>query len=268
MFAGPILTHCYTLDQIEDCMRRGAYTALKVVTGWGVASGWSKTAMSRASALAEQLIVRTVAGDPSYRNGAQRYPTARQVVNEIAPWYAVRPKLIIEIGNEPNINPEWTEQYAWEYRWHLEQAIKACRAAFPDANLIAPAPILDADKRPDRWLALCVDRMRLCDYIGLHAYEYTAFAKIDQHGTTGHLNAAQKLYNQHFGDRPWILTEFGINDREIAPILKGRRYAQLLPTLPRQIIGALYYHFCADAVVQPEYHIWPLGDIGFREARI
>ena len=33
---GIILTYAENLDQLDDCMRRGSYDTVKVVTGWGL----------------------------------------------------------------------------------------------------------------------------------------------------------------------------------------------------------------------------------------
>lgn len=266
-FAGPILTQCASLDQVRASVVAGGYSALKVVTGWGApGSGWDRASMSRAATMTKHLIVRTVAGDPSYDGGKCEHPIAQQVVQEIGPWYTIRPDLLIEIGNEPNIHPQWDDGFAWVYRWHLQETINACRAAFPAARLIAPALILDPLHRPRRWLEIVADKMRECHYIGVHAYEHDAFSPTEQRkGTTGQFTTLRDLHTRFFGDKPWILSEYGINDAETPAATKGRRYANLVRRgLPPQVVGALHYHLCFALDHQPQYHIAPSGDSAFR----
>lgn len=270
---GPILTSCYTLDQVADCIKRGGYNALKVVTGWGApGDGWNAERMTRVARMVERLVVRTVAGDPSYNNGSHAFPLAQQVVQEIAPWYRVRADILIEIGNEPNL-PGWSEDSCWDYRWHLQEAITQCRAQFPKAKLISPAPMLAANTNPRRWIEIAADQLHRCDYIGIHVYEFDAWLREEQRkGSTAQLETMRQLYTPRFFDKPWLMTEYGINDVETAPIVKGRRAAAMVrrqrstPVLPTQVQGALYYHFCATGDHQPEYHLWPLGDDGYKQA--
>lgn len=267
---GPILTQASSLAPVAACIKRGGYTALKVITGWGLPSGWTRQAMTQAAQMVPHLIVRTVAGDPSYNGGKQRFPYFQAVAQEIAPWYTVRPQLYIEIGNEPNLFG-WDEDGCWAYRWYLEQTIRVCRETFPQAKLIAPALLLEERCRPRRWLELCSDVMWACDAIGVHAYEHDAWLASEQrHGTTGQMELLRRLYGQFFPKHSWLLTEYGINDPATAPRVKGQRYAALAyrkastPSLPPQVKGALYYHFCEDKSLDPQYHIAPDGDTAYR----
>lgn len=270
MHSGIVLTHVYELEQLEDCVRRGHYDTVKLVTGWGLDSGWQPAAMQRVLSLVPITIVRTVSGDPSYGTPDLRaqyqYPLPERVQAEIAPWYALRPDILIEIGNEPNIQPRG-DDFIWEYTYYLAQTIIRCRTAFPNAQLIAPALILDPVCNPRRFLEICHPAMEMCDYIGVHVYEYYGFmADQQQHATTHHLRDAWDLYGQFFGAKDWFITEYGINDIWTAPATKGMRYAQFInqgactPAMPANVKGAAYYHLCARCDIHPEYHIYPLGD--------
>ncbi|NTV65972.1 MAG: hypothetical protein HGA65_20895, partial [Oscillochloris sp.] len=63
---GVVLTYVDKLDTLEDCLRLGGYDTVKVVTGWGLASGWNPEARKRVLNMVPNVIVRTVSGDPSY----------------------------------------------------------------------------------------------------------------------------------------------------------------------------------------------------------
>lgn len=269
---GPVLTQCHSLDQVQAAIANGGYNALKVVTGWGSPEGWTRGAMTRVANMVEHVVVRTVAGDPSYADGRFGLPIPKNVLTEIGPWYTVRPDIWIELGNEPN-RAGWSEAQCWTYRYYLALSIAECRHAFPRARLIAPAALLQPDTNPGRWLEICADIMRTCDAIGVHAYEFDAWLRSEQrHGSTGQLAQLRDLYARLFAGQQWLLTEYGIHDPGTPPDVKGRRYAAMLrrkastPALPPQIIGALYYHLCFDGAVDPSYHIAPAGDAAYKKA--
>src|SRR5262245_32965686 len=97
---GVILTYVDNLAQLEDCVRRGQYDTVKVVTGWGLASGWTDEARARVLSMVPNVIVRTVSGD-------NNFPDANEIEREIVPWYTLKPSIMIELGNEPNNSPKY-----------------------------------------------------------------------------------------------------------------------------------------------------------------
>lgn len=258
--SGVCLTQCYDLNQLFDAQRRGKHTAVKVVTGWGVHGGWNDAARRAALASVPFVIVRSVAGDPSFQEGAARFPEASRLIAEFAPWYALRRDIVMEIGNEPNIGA-WAgnDEYMWAYRWHLSSAIDELRKAFPGAKFCAPAPILDRAYNPERWLDVCADTMRRYDYVAMHAYEYFSFTRTHV-PRTNQLADGIRWYGARFANVPWLLTEYGINDRATSAHHKGEAYARFVKSLPAQFKAATYYHVCVASDVHPEYHVWPLGD--------
>lgn len=273
MIHGVILTQCNTLDNIAASIQRGGYNALKVVTGWGYE--WSKANIQRVAWLTPNLIIRTVAGDPSYNNGSHSYPEVNRILAEISTWHLIRSDIYVEIGNEPNVRTNWKiddapEGFVWEYRWHLLNTIKHVRAVFPRVRIIAPAALLEPSKKPDRWLELMADAMKQCDFIGVHAYEYDAFLASERRkGSTGQLQMLRDLHLRHFADKDWLLTEYGINDPPLSAATKGKRYAALLkgkgsPALPKQVVGGLMFHYCDMTDNYPEYRVTPELDVAYK----
>jgi hypothetical protein len=281
---GIVLTYVDNLDQLDDCMRQGGYDTVKVVTNWGLPTGWSRADKERVLRY-PHVIVRTTAGDPSYGQqggstpGTLAMPFANQIHDEIAEWYSIRDSIYIEIGNEPNVyNPD--DDFIWQYRAHLDAAIHLCRQDFPKAQLIAPGlilarKILDRDHDPGHFLDIASDVMSQCDLIGVHIYEHFGFRAEQQQQppfTTGHLREALRIYPPHFGNKPWYITEYGINDTNKVPMHeKGRRYAGLVhlnestPSLPGNVVGAVYYHLDTKGDNQPQYHIYPHGDAAYQQ---
>ena len=117
--------------------------------------------------------------------------------------------------------------------------------------------------------------MSQCDFIGVHIYEHFGFRAAQQQRppfTTGHLQEALRIYPPHFGAKPWYITEYGINDTSEVPMHeKGRRYAGLVhmnestPALPGNVVGAVYYHLDTKGNNQPQYHIYPQGDVAYQQ---
>lgn len=260
---GVVLTYVNDLEQLADCVRRGGYDTVKVVTGWGVEGGWTPENKARVLEMVPNVIVRTVAGDPSYAGGAQEFPEPERVREEIAPWYAIKPDISIEIGNEPNINDP-ADEWIWKYRYYLASSVKLCRQQFPRARLIAGGLIL---RNARRFCQIAHDAMDDCDMIGMHVYEYFGFEAAHQPSATRDLPEAITLYNDFFQHKPWYITEYGINDTsEVDSAEKGKRYACMVhlqeshPRLPGNIKGAVYYHLGVRGDLHPEYHIYPAGD--------
>jgi hypothetical protein len=221
--------------------------------------------------MAPNVIVRTVAGDPSYNghNPDFQFPDANRVRNELTPWYAIRQDIMFEIGNEPNIDDHPSNDFIYTYRAVLNTAIDVCRREFPKAKLISPGLIIGPTQDFERFNQIAVDVFRRCDMIGLHFYADYGFAK-------GQLSAANQLCDaihvaqRFYGDMRWYVTEYGINDcGKTSMAEKGRRYAGLIhcgesdPILPANVVGLTYYHLNMKCDHDAQYHIFPDGDTAF-----
>lgn len=225
---GVVLTHTRSIASLRTAIAIGSYTALKVVTGWGIPGPWTDADRQLVAPLAPTLIVRTTAGDPS---SGHDFLHPEEVIRELTPWLSIKPDAWIELGNEPNS----AEVDPWQYRYYLGLAITACRAAFPRARLIAPALLLDRGD-PQRWLTLLGDLYRQCDAIGVHLYAFHSLAADD----TGQQAQAAKLYSTF--TEPLALTEYGINDGAMGKAEKGTAYAQFVSLLPARYQLATAYH--------------------------
>jgi D-sedoheptulose 7-phosphate isomerase len=286
-----ILTYVETLDQLEECIKAGEYDAVKVVTGWGLASGWNAETRARVLKMVPNVIVRTVSGDPSYarpfdpisgpRPGAigphaqywdYDFPDPNKVEQEIAEWYSIRPDIMIEIGNEPNVYNQ-DDDFIWRWNYFLDQSIQRCRERFPQAKLISPGFMMDPRGKITRFYEIAQQTLAKCDYIGVHFYEYYAFKPDQGPATKGELRDAIELHQRFFANKLWYVTEYGIHDtKQTAQAEKGRRYAALLhadegyPALPPNVAGAVYYHLAFKGDLHPEYHIFPEGDKQYKAA--
>jgi hypothetical protein len=268
---GVVVTHVDNLGQIADCLRLGGYDTIKVVTRWGIDGGWDPH-MRQLLLMAPNVIVRCVAGDPSYdgHNPDYQLPDANRVRDELAPWYAIRPDIMFEIGNEPNIDDHPSNDFIYSYRAILNTTIDVCRSAFPQAKLISPGLIVGANKDFERFNQIAGDVFRRCDLIGLHFYEDYAFAKAQQRSTTNQLREAIRVARCFYSDKRWYVTEYGINNCATMSMgEKGRRYAGMAyygesdPVLPANVVGLTYYHLNMKHDFQQEYHIFPDGDSAF-----
>jgi hypothetical protein len=268
---GVVLTYVEHLDQLQDCVRRGGYDTVKIVTGWGVDSkggGWSPANMQRVLQMTPHIIIRTVAGDPSAGGGGiNDFPDPDVVEREIRPWYAIRPDIMIEIGNEPNARWNSDDKFIWKWRYFIDAAIERCRKVFPLATLMVGG-LMYGKNQPERFLEILQEPMAKCDCIAIHAYEFYAFAP-GAPAYTRQLQEALTLCERFFPGRDIYLTEYGINDRTITSNAeRGQRYASLLHTeqyLPTTVRGATYYHLAlqGDADMQA-YQIYPQGDEGYK----
>ena len=232
---GIVLTSAPDVSRAWASMEAGGYATLKVVSGWGL--DWQYPRRHEAAALAETLIVRTVAGDPS---AGKPYPHSEDVLEEIRPWYAVRPRLWVELGNEPNSHPDVDPA---GYAWHLNRAIERLRAAYPRARLIAPALGLGDPTSARRWMRVpeFAQAIQRCDAVGVHQYAHHSLDADD----TGQAALARELLAGV--TIPWALTEYGIHDPATSPVVKGERYARFVRGLPAQVILATAYHLCTWA---------------------
>ncbi|HMQ33056.1 MAG TPA: hypothetical protein PKD53_20160 [Chloroflexaceae bacterium] len=288
---GVVLTYVDSLDTLEDCVRLGDYDVVKLVTGWGLPQSWADDTRRRVVAMVPNLIVRTVSGDPSYARPADPLskkhmpgatgPDAQywqydfldpdRVAHEIAPWYALKPDLMIELGNEPNVYNQ-DDDFIWRWAYFLDLAIKRCRQEFPRATLISPGFMMDPAGNMRRFYEIAQRQIAACDYVGVHFYEYYAFKPDEGPATKGELRDAVALHQQFFPDKAWYVTEYGIHNTDQVPRReKGARYARLVhggagwPALPANVAGAVYYHLQTKGDIHPEYHIYPEGDRAYCE---
>lgn len=283
---GVILTYVDKLETLEDCVRRGNYDTVKVVTGWGLPQGWDDKTRARVVAMVPNLIVRTVSGDPSYARpfdplsgktlAGATGPDANYwkydflnpdlVEQEITPWYKLKPDIMIELGNEPNVYNQ-DDDFIWRWAYFLELTIKRCRQVFPHATLISPGFMMDERGKMKRFYEIGQQQIAQCDYVGVHFYEYFAFTPDQAPAIKGELRDAIQLHQQFFPDMAWYITEYGIHNTDRVPRReKGSRYARLVhggdgwPALPINVAGAVYYHLQMKGDIHPEYHIYPDGD--------
>jgi len=232
---GIVLTDCASIGSLLSAVRGNNLPLLKVVTGWGYA--WDATSRAEVCNAMPEVIVRTVSGDgtrgpPEGQSAIWCDPGA--ILNEIDPWYACRPAIAVELGNEPN-GYDSSDDAAWTFRyWFLETAA-AVRVSFPQARIIAPGLI---EARQSEWWAICQDAFETADAIGFHAYAY------HDADDTGQLGRALSDLALFFPNTPWVLTEYGINDAATAPETKATRYAALHAKLPSQVAAACWYHYC------------------------
>ncbi len=272
---GVIVTYVDSFERIEDCVRRGGYNVVKVITGWGIDGGWHTERKKRLATLVPHLIVRSVTGDPSAGSpGANPFPDPNTLEQEMGEWYAIKSDIAIEIGNEPNIEKNTPDDFFWKYNYNLVESVKRCRQVFPRARLISPAPIIGPDYRAERFWEICKEGIDTCDCVGIHVYEYYGFHEAQRPASTNQLNEAIAICSRLYGGKQWYITEYGINDsKEVSIAEKGRRYARFIhfnestPELPGNLKGAVYYHLAMKGDLHPEYHIYPEGDDSFSATR-
>lgn len=273
---GVVLTYVPTLDELQDCMTRGGYDTIKVVTGWGVEGGWTQENMQRLVGMAPNIIVRTVTGDPSAggHDPNNRFPDPARVEQELAPWYALRQDLLFEIGNEPNIDDIPSDDFIWGYRFQLDASLARARNLFPQGRFISPGLIIGPGKRFERFNEIARDVFRKFDLIGLHVYEFFSFSRAQQLATTDQLRIALAVAQRLYPDMPWYITEYGINDvKQVSNAEKGQRYCAMTyygasdPPLPRNLRGLVYYHLATKNDLHQAYQIYPDGDMHFLARR-
>ena len=249
MHIGPILTNVADLDTLDISLATPMFDTLKVVSGWGVPHGWTTETRAFALAAAPTTIVRTVSGDGC---GGQRMLDPQAVVAEIAPWHALKRRIWIELGNEPNsVKTPLTEAECWTWRYYLLATIEICRRAFPKAKLIAPGLSQTKGLGSERFYPVCLDAIASCDAVAVHAYAHRAF---DDDG-----QLRRGLFQAADAHKPIWLSEFGINDPTQTGAEKGRAYAAVLRGQP-QLLGATYYHLNIKQDVDGQYHIGQSGE--------
>lgn len=260
MFHGPVLTHA-RLDDLYAMTQIGKLDCIKVVTAWGLVEGWNSTTRARVCAATDHTIVRTAVGDPA--SGRSVFLHTEEVVQEIAPWYAIKPHIWIELGNEPNVRSlSESEIHGWA--WHLDRTITEIRKQMPYARIISPAMLMTSHGvrttyREALWLEIAAAAIRRCDAVGVHVYEYDSLVVNYPGPRTRQADDALALHLKYFADKPWVLSEYGINNPKIPTAQKIREYIEWTRQYARgNVIGATFFHVNYGAAQDknyPEYHI-------------
>jgi hypothetical protein len=211
---------------------------LKVVTGWGLASGWTAATIAAVVALVRSLggtlLVRTVHGDPSAGEQYQ-LPYANQIEAELAPWLAACPDAWVEIGNEWLISPQPTN-WAFAYAYHYRVAVAAVRVRWPGVKIIAAAHLLNhpvaLGSSADgvvRCLEIAAQAYRACDALALHAYTDSQISR-----------GLSQLRTHVSGSMPIWLTECNINE-PLSPVARAQALRALVGDAP--VAVACLYHW-------------------------
>jgi hypothetical protein len=242
---GIVLTSADNLTGLLESMRANSIPLIKVVTGWG--ASWNSDTINQVCSM-PSVLVRTVSGD-----GKPLDP--QTVLNEIEPWYAARPEIQIELGNEPN-SKDASDDAAWLFRWWFIETLNAVRKRYPLARIVSPGLI---ENRQEQWWRINQDAFSMADSIGFHAYAFFDFTS----GDTGQLQRALQQLRAIFPNKPWLGTELGINDMATPPSTKARRYGMLRHNLPGQVAAVTWYHFCDQPLNDDmrAYHL-PAGAFG------
>jgi hypothetical protein len=267
--SGPVLTNA-SLDQLDDCVRRGGYNAVKLVTAWGTPGGWTTENIHRATHMVPNIIVRTLSGDPSANKVGSHdldFVDPNRTESEIRPWYTARPDIFIELGNEPTEMQDTRDEQIHRWTYTLNETINRCKAKFPAAKLIAPAVRVDGPNA-ERFLDIGARVMARCDFQGIHCYEHFGFKDKTYPAYTRQYEIARAWHKTYFSNAKAIITEYGINDPATSPSSKGTRYIDFQETLDEKIVGAMYYHLDTSAApLQPQYVIYPKGDVATHAIR-
>lgn len=247
---GFVLTSAASANALQYGLQLGRYPLLLCVTGWGLT--WDDRSRVYVAAMTERLIVRTVAGDPTTPHP---YPNYERVIEEVAPWAAIRPTLDVVIGNEPNaragIDPAG-------YAWHLNRAVREVRGRFPAARITSPALLPDDTARV--WAASPEWRqaLSLCDAVGVHQYAHHRLEPGDAAYDAQTRINAQTAPN----DAPWAYSEYGIHDPNTTDAEKGRRYRAWVATHdPRRVAWVAAYHLCHNPL-DADQHAYAIGPGG------
>lgn len=256
---GPVLTNTPTVGAFVSSYTLNRFSAAKVISGWGVDGGWTVTGRELLVRSVPRLIVRSVAGDPSFRGwGAKWYPDPDLLVEEFRPWVALRPDIWLEVGNEPDVvwdtNPvNRPELSIWVYHYWLELALRRLRAEFPRARLIAPSPRVGHYPEWYRWLEIRSEVTAQFDAVSLHLY---GWHQIIGDGK-GELEAAKPVYDRLFPGKSVALTEVGIHNPEMPHQRKLELYRDFARAVPENWRWVLFYHYNARRDIHPEYSSLP-----------
>ena len=254
---GPVLTNAPTASSFVEAYYANRFSAAKVVTAWGIDGGWNPTNRWLLTTNVRRLIVRSVAGDPSYLK-ARWYPHPDDLVEEFGPWVEVRDNLWLEVGNEPDVRwdqlkEKRSEWDIWEYRYWLDEAERRLRREFPHAKLIGPSPRVSYYLDWARWLLIMADVLKRFDAVSLHIYGWHSIVDDKK----GEFLAAKPLYSKLVPGKSVAITELGIHDPTQTPHEKLEAYRDFARKAPANWRWALFYHYNARRDVDPEYSVLP-----------
>lgn len=256
---GPVLTNTPTISAFLGSYAANRFSAAKVITAWGVDGGWTSTNRELLVRSIPRLIVRSVAGDPSFKGwGNPWYPDPDTLVEEFRPWVALRPDIWLEVGNEPDVvwdaNPNSRSEFSiWVYNYWLELAYWKLKQAFPDAKLIAPSPRVGYYPDWYRWLEIRSDVLARYDAVSLHLYGWHALVGDGK----GELVAAKPVYDRLFPGKSVALTEVGVNDPATPHQRKLEIYRAFARNTPEHWRWVMFYHYNAKRDIHPEYSSLP-----------
>ena len=218
---------------------------IKVVSAWGLP--WNNELRRAVFDRFSTVILRTRAGDASHLDGSYFMPEAYHVTDEVRPWYAAwnrKSRFIVQIGNEPLLQPIQNEIVAWQYAYHLGQAQLRTKNEFPSVELMSFAHMLNhwvlLNGRNDgqrRWTEICRDVLASYDLLAINAY------------TPDQIQLGLALYQGVGLNKPVWLSEFNLNER-LEEGERGRRFLSVLSPLRGRIEGVTAYHL----VHEPDDH--------------
>jgi hypothetical protein len=264
---GPVLTNGYA--EWERSVATAAHNLNKVVTGWGGPWRESPDHVWSACTMADFTIVRTHTGD------SHSLVDPNTAVAEIRDtrFYDYKAaakgadKLIIEIGNEPNLGTD-----VWQYAYNLGATIDALRNAFPGAKLCSPALSPNHGFNPQGWMDNPNWRAQVarCDFVGIHFYTNDPGGDFTRARDYGELNLWDTLglVSQRWG-QPAIATEYSIRGSSLSPYDKGVKYAEVVhfnQSLPdtSRLWGATYFHVQMDPNGDPyQENVGADGAVGY-----
>jgi N-acetyl-anhydromuramyl-L-alanine amidase AmpD len=244
---GLVLTNA-PMARLKQSIASAHYTALKVVTAWGLGRPWTDWERREVLGLVPSVLVRTHAGDPS---SGRPFPHWEEVVRELQPWVLAGATLV-EIGNEPDASAVIAPA---GYAWHLSRAREAIQRAWPHVKVCSPG--LLGELRGASWIADpdFAAAVRACDFVGCHLYEHTTFSGP---GHTNKWDEMERLYAR-FGKQPRMITEYGINDKP-----DGTKYARFVRGLRPPYVGAFAYHL--DVSEGADYQLGAAEEVEYGQA--
>ena len=261
-YFGPVLTNAPSAASFVANYQQHGFNSAVVVTGWGIDNGWDGARRKLVADNVGELIIRSTVGDPSNRNTLW-FPFAHTLVEEFRPWVAVKPNVLLAVGNEPDVvweRPDVMtfhdkEEAIWVYRYWLDDAERNLRREFPGVRLIAPSPRVGVPGW-QRWLDIMADVLGRFDILSAHVYGWHRLATVYGQDTD-QFPLIRDYYNRRFPGKPVAITEMGIHDVNQPASQKLAHYRQFAKGLPANWRWALFYHYNARKDIDKEYAVLP-----------
>lgn len=245
---GYVLTNGKNPQYLYQLLRKDKVDILKIIPTWGFKDlRWNDYSRALILSATKETIIRTSHGDPATPERAYLIPESLYTLD---PFLAIKPHCYIELGNEPNIG---TVDF-WVYRYWLIDAYNRLKSKYPYAKFISPAPSMDAQwyERARNFYEVCKDILMQFDYSGIHAYEYTSF--FDVNGTD-QLDRGMEMSRHYLGNKPMMLTEYGIDDVRKPMKAKLIDYKRMRAAYMKEIAAFTIFHIEADKEVYPQYSV-------------